>query len=492
MKAISSPPISKGSLVLFCVSAIVLIILIPFDQAAIYLNTYIACSVLVLACIICPAIFRDSCYSYCNPLTVISCIYGMLFGVCPIYDILTTNYLWYGYNLFENGLFATLVATIGYLIFVAVYACSAKEVSVSRLFDEGLRESSYTMPIIVAVYVLSFAANAYYMTANGGVDLLFTLSLGFLGNGGGEKSEAALGFISMFSYCLPAATLMIIEYGNSRILKAIAVYFMIALQVSRGFRFIIFEIAIMFLCYYYLKNRKMPNPCLLGSALFLLLGMVLFMTMFRNDIRGGATADLSCVDFSSLQKSFDEMFWDNLRIYKNFYGMVAAIPAKVPFAYLQQMVIATVVMVVPRAIWPGKPEHFGVGLDKIIGANFFDTGQAYPNLGEYWYSFGLVAVIFFMAIYGWWMKRSMIRFGKAGDNISKMALAVLISVNLQLIIRGYTPSNFWFVVFSIAPLYLIGPLCRLFDMRALKKKNGCLCENGKVFRNSDERCGSDS
>lgn len=416
----------------------------------------------------------------------------MMFGVCPIYDIITADYLWYGYNLFGNGLLATSVAILGYLVFVAVYACSAANTSVSRLFDEGLCESSYTIPVIVAVYVLSFAANAYYMTASGGVDLLFTLSLGFVGDGGGEKSEAALGFISMFSYCLPAATLMFTEYGESRILKVLAVYFMLALQVSRGFRFIIFEIAIMFLCYYYLKNRKMPNPCIMGSALLLLLGMVLFMTMFRNDIRGGATADLSGVSFSSLQKSFDEMFWDNLRIYRNFYGMVATIPNNVPFVYLQQMVIATIVMVVPRAIWPGKPQHFGLGLDKIIGANFFGTGQAYPNLGEYWYSFGLVAVIVFMAIYGWWMKRSMVRFGKADDKISKMALAVLIAVNVQLIIRGYTPSNFWFVVFSIAPLYLIGPLCALFDKRAIKMKNGCPSRNGKVNHNSNERFSSDS
>ena len=43
----------------------------------------------------------------------------------------------------------------------------------------------------------------------------------------------------------------------------------------------------------------------------------------------------------------------------------------------------------------------------------------------------------------------------ANDGLDLIMFSVLLGDNLQLLIRGYTPSNFWYVVFTVLPLYLI-------------------------------------
>lgn len=437
----------------------------PFEQDAIYQETYLLCAAFCLIALISIVLLKDRVCGYCNPITVITVVYIFIYGICPMHDIKMGEYTWFGYNFFSNGPKALLVTLLSYLCICVGYAVIAPTFKPRKVREPREFESKIIVAIIGVIFAFSFLANAYYMVSTSGNSLLYALSLGFLGDGGGTKSDAALGFIGMFSYSLPAVTLAYVEFGKTKWLKVVAVYLMIALQVSRGFRFIIIQIALMFLTYYWLRNQKLPSAKVIFSSCFVLMALLLFMTMFRSDVRAGAGADLSLISLNSLGDSFDDMFWDNLRIYKNFYGMVGAIPDRVPFAYFLQMGVAPLVMVVPRIVWPGKPEQFGVGVDVILGANFIGTGQAYPNIGEYWYSLGYFGVVLFSLLYGFWMRRIVYRYSESSGNISKMFLAVLISVNLQLIIRGYTPSNLWLVVFSILPLVLMKLIYRLLNVR---------------------------
>lgn len=453
--------------VAIALSALFFLAAFPFDQEPIYQETYFLCAVFCLIALISIVLLKDRGCGYCNPITVIAVIYIFLYGICPMYDIKMGEYIWFGYDFFPNGPKATLVAILSYLCICLGYAAIAPMFKPRKVREPKEVESKVIVAVIGVIYSLSFLANAYYMVAASGNSLLYALSLGFLGEGSGTKSDVSLGFIGMFSYSLPAVTLAYVEFGKTKWLKVIAVYLMLALQVSRGFRFIIIQIAVMFLAYYWLRNRKLPSVRVIFGSCAVLMPLLLFMTMFRNSVRAGAGADLSQVSLDSLGDSFDDMFWDNLRIYKNFYGMVGVIPDQVPFVYFSQMVVAPLIMVIPRIIWPGKPEHFGLAMDAILGANFAGTGQAYPNIGEYWYSIGYFGVVLFSLLYGFWMRRTVYRYSESSGKISKMMLAVLIAVNLQLVIRGYTPSNLWLVVFSILPLVLMRPLYRLLNVRPL-------------------------
>ena len=288
-----------------------------------------------------------------------------------------------------------------------------------------------------------------------GNSLVYCLTLGFVGEGGGEASDVALGFVSMFSNALPAVTLLYLQYGKWKTIKIVMTYLMIVLQVSRGFRFIIIQIFLMLLIYYRLKNKRYPNAALMGTAAVVLLVLLMLMTIFRGSIRAGGGMELSILSSDVLTKAFDDMFWENLRIYQNFYGMVGVIPNVFPFCYGDEIIIGTCVMLVPRILWPSKPSMYGgEGLSVLIGPNI-GSGQAYPALGEYYYALGVIGVVVMFGLLALFMKYMTARKGQSGDPLDWIMYAAVASCCLQLMIRGYMPSNFWLVVFSALPVLAV-------------------------------------
>ncbi len=443
--------------------------LFPFDAEAQYSSCYAACMALLLVGLLCCYDVSMRGAAPIDPFYIVSVIYLFMFAICPMYDIKIENYFWFGYSVFQNGCFATLIALIGYVSFYLFYRNSFKrdqKKAVRISWADGAEQPKYLVLFILIMWLVCFACNSFYMVS-GGNSLLYCLTLGFAGEGGGESSADPLGFIGMFAYALPAATLLYCQYGKGKLTKGVMVYLMLVLQVSRGFRFIIIQIAIMLLIYYRLKHRRYPSAALMGSGAILMLAALLLMTIFRSDVRSGAGMDLSALSSSVLLDSFDDMFWDNLRIYKNFYGMVGVIPNPFPFCFGDEIVIGTLVMLIPRIIWKSKPSMYGgEGLAVLIGPNIA-SGQAYPNLGEYYYALGVAGVVIMMGLLAVLMKYMSARKGHSDDPLDWIVYAAVSSCGLQLIIRGYMPSNFWLVVFSVLPVILVRTLFR----RTAKKRS---------------------
>ena len=75
--------------------------------------------------------------------------------------------------------------------------------------------------------------------------------------------------------------------------------------------------------------------------------------------------------------------------------MVPVIPSQYDYVWGRQIVIGTIVMMIPRALWPGKISSYGgEGLTTLIGPNIA-SGQAYPALGEYYYAAGFGEFCFY-------------------------------------------------------------------------------------------------
>lgn len=399
-----------------------------------------------------------------EPIVTISFFYIMIYFITPIYDLVSKQYLWYGYNLYEYGTKSSFIALLGYLIFYFLYY-SARRKKINNIENKKIKiNNEYILDskqkvilFILVMYIICFLANVFYLIKSNGNSLVYILSLGMLGKGGtGSVLNAPIGFISMLSYSLPTCTLLYWEFGESKLLKIILFIPMLLLQVVRGFRFFVIQIAITFFAYYYLKKKKRPTIKKIFFLGILLLIPILLMTLFRNNIRDGVGVNLSIVDINLIFKGFDAMFWENLRIYKNFYGMVAVIPEKFPYVYFRQIIIGTMIMFIPRIIWPGKISMYGgEGLATIIGSDI-GSGQAYPNLGEFYYAFGVWGVIFFMGLYSLWMKNLKVKYMNINSSgLDIIVFSVLLGTNLQLIIRGYTPSNFWYIIFAILPVYIV-------------------------------------
>ena len=193
---------------------------------------------------------------------------------------------------------------------------------------------------------------------------------------------------------------------------------------------------------------------------------ILLMTLFRDSIRSGGGINFSSISFNILLDAFDAAFWENLRIYKTYYGVIKAVPEMTSYLFGKQMIIYTMIMFIPRAIWKGKPGNPGTKAQELgINEIAVKSGSAYPCLGEYYYEFGILGVMFWMGIFGWWLQNLQIkyRFG-AKSNVDLMIYTTIVGTILQLVIRGYTPSNFWMIIFSMLPFLII----KKFFMRKIK------------------------
>ena len=226
------------------------------------------------------------------------------------------------------------------------------------------------------------------------------------------------------------------------------------MQVTRGFRFFIIQIIITFVSYYYVRLRKRPKLTSLMAAFAILMVFVIGMTIFREAMRWGGNVDFSSITLTKLQEAFDDAIWDNFRIYNNYYGIVGAIPSRYGYVYGRQIILGTLVMVIPRILWPGKiSSSANAGLKAIIGPKIA-SGQASPNISEYYYAFGALGVIICMGVFAAVMKIARNKMNSE-DPLDIMIFSVLLGANIQLIIRSYTPSNFWYVIFTLIPIWII-------------------------------------
>ena len=179
---------------------------------------------------------RTAGFDILDPIYFISATYSMLFFITPIYDIVRGNYLWFGYDVFSWGTRATAYALLGYLAFAVIYMVGFRKSDdepAPREPDPDQEETGKTLvPFILVMFVFCFFANMYYLTRNGS-SWLYVLSLGVFDSGGSaEQVTADIGFLAMFSYCLPAIVMLYWEYGESKALKILLFALMLVMQVA--------------------------------------------------------------------------------------------------------------------------------------------------------------------------------------------------------------------------------------------------------------------
>ncbi len=460
---------------------ILLLVLFPSYDNEIYRTNYLidVICLTVLLCMYVVGYLLDK-YDFFSPITFFSFLYFFMFFITPIYDLLIGEILWFNKDLFLYGIKGSLYAFLGYLCFYAAYVLCFRGDNCDLSFNEDVRikNSRNTRKLnvlIVMGYFICLIANMFYMTKSGGKSILYILTLGLLGSGDPNDITENLGAIGMLSYCLPSFTLMYCEYGESKLLKVLFFVLMFQLQVARGFRFIIIQIIIMFVFYWRLSRNRPFKFIQVFSVLLLLLASIIVMTMFRDAVRSGSGVNLSEISLKAVKKALDAAFWDNLRIYKNFYAIIMVVPEKTPYLLGKQMIIYTVIMLVPRAIWHNKPGNPGTTATRIsLGMVAVKGGSAYPCLGEYFYEFGLPGILIFMTIFGLWTKKYEYKLRiHRSSNIDLMKYCTLVGVILQLVIRGYTPSNFWLVVFCLIPYWFIDNY-----IRTSNREQACLYDFG--------------
>ena len=443
-------------IIIFFITIFLCIINLPTNQEKLYIDNYIVnfLSIFIIEIII-------FCYSYkgkkniYDPLYFVTIIYVLCFFVAPIYDILIRDYFWFSVNLFEYGVKGSIVALIGFVSFYLGYNSKIKPGI--KIKNKITKTSKYNYKKIafvsIIIWLVCLIISLFYLK-KAGKSFLYVLSLGSSGFDESAISEESLGALSMFSYSLLPATMLYIECGKNKYLKIFIFIITLLIEITRGFRFIIIIQIISIIVYYVIKKRKRVKIYQLFLLTVIFIFIIGLVGYTRGDMRSGNGVMLTGFSF---EYCIDSVI-NNFRIYKTYYAVIKTVPEIVPFNYFNQIVVYSLIMTIPRAIWKSKPfPDNNVPISKGISQYASEAGQAYPNCGEFYYSFGIIGVIFFMYIFGMFSKK-IYRLLSIDDPFNLIMFSLLYGSLFQLIIRGYTPSNLWLLVFLLWPILIVKKL----------------------------------
>lgn len=396
-----------------------------------------------------------------EPITIISILYMMLFVFEPMIDICENNLKWFGGNYTSFGIKGTWIAVAGYLFFFIGYR--TKRFSFAPSSHNELRykvkketkeveDNAYYAKVAIVFWIACYFLSVLFLLLSG-KSLAFILTGGLTGNGDLLESRKMLGALSMFSYCLVGAWMLYFVYGKNKSLKVITFILTVFIYYIRGYRFIIIIFALAPIVFMYLYKQKRPRLVTIIGAIIVMIIFVGFVAAARNSVRYGGGISSDMVNWDAAL----EQVKDNFRIYKTYYALVGYVPQKTNYLHGQQIFLYTALMFVPRIIWKSKPET-SAGLYLIrdaISESAFLSGTAYPIIGEFYIEFGSVGVVIFMFLYGYLNKSWMNKYGLSYSKFDQIMYSILLLSNFQIVIRGYTPSNFYMVIFLVLPLLFI-------------------------------------
>lgn len=387
-----------------------------------------------------------------EPLLITTIIYLMLFSITPLINIINNDNLWFGVDVMEGCIKATSIYIISYVFLWIGYNCNIKlkrniNKKIKKIYEYEDKKRILNIAIIIwgACFLLSIC---YFLLSGMNLTYIFTLGgAGEISNNGGSAIE----FISMFSYSLIPTFMYIYIYGKNKLFKSVLFLLSLLVYLLRGFRFIIVILVIAPIVYKYIKSNTKPKAnkiVLLGIVMILGIGVIGFI---RDAIRFDGNISWSNLSIDFIVNAIKE----NFDIYKTFYGGVVAIPTLHNYTMGSQ-ILYTFTMFIPKIIWSNKPmpqvqELIALSINEV-GSK---SGTAWPNLGEFYTEFGVLGCIILMFIFGVLLSKSKKLTYDLNNDHKLIAYSIILPSILQLVIRGYTPSNFYLMVFLIMPIIFI-------------------------------------
>ena len=382
-----------------------------------------------------------------EPIVFVTLMYYLIFVLMPIINILTNNLYVFGYNPMGGCVKATFIFLLGYVaLFFGYYLFDKKKAG-----EREVREEYDKKDLLLYSWIVWVAAIAIYLLYNQliGRSVLYMLSFGFLGGGSIGSSSFTVDFLSMIVYCSFFPMMNIFNYSQSKWVKLLVLYVTCVPLATRGFRSVLIIPLLAPFIYHYLKKKKTPSFkmfCLVLALIILMIGAIGYA---RGSLRVGEGADFEGYEYSDGV----EGMLDYLGSYKVFYSAVEKYPAQYDYTMGQQLAYS-VIMYIPRAIWPEKPaapvqEAIGNAVNGIAK----EAGSTWPNLGEYYTDLGVFGVALIMFLLGMILAKMKKLYESGRVTSSSLSMySLLLPGLLPIIAYGYTAGNLPTIVFMALPL----------------------------------------
>lgn len=435
----------------------------PFDGAVRERVNYLCllCSFAVLATVFFGEIVKHGIDLF-EPVVLISAMYGAIMIFAPLRCIVTGDFYLFQLDTMDGAFKGTVIFTISMLAFYIGYFCkiSIKRFKHIKFFGifRNIKRNKYAYNahnIVTIAYIIWFASLFLTMIyeISIGRSPLYLFTFAKTGNVELVAPETSLGILINFEFSMIGAWMFIFAFGKKKVPKAILFLITLSVLYVRGFRFVMLILIMAPIMYIYMRKNKRPSLAIIAVGAIMALIMFASIGAMRGAIRSGGEADFVMHSFSD---SFEEIFQSDFCVFKGYYNLVAGMPEKHDFTYGFGSLFYTFVMAIPRAIWPGKPLPISREvLLAVEGKAIVDSGNAFVNLGEFYMEFGAIGCIVFMWLFGWLMAKlkKIYTHSKSVDNI--ILYCTLLPAIIQLIGRGYMPSNAYLMLFLAFPYLII-------------------------------------
>lgn len=399
-------------------------------------------------------LFRYGFYIF-SPVTMVAVLTIITFSIEPMISMLTDDTLLSGKYVYNGCIKATIVYIVGMVAFLWVYYNNfsfGKNIS-SKISDEwdGDYYKNTTMLVLAYVFVFIGLGVSVLDLLKQGFSLQYILSAGTQGSY--DASEDSVGVFINLRYFMMPGFLYLDVYSERKLPKNILRFVAIMCFFLRNKRWIIILLILAPIALHYYKEKRKP-PIKLIFLVAVIFGVAIGAMQFMRGI-SHSVSDIDWSEFGLID------IWKgvagNFDLYKTLYAAVTYFPDQHFYTMGQQMIYLTIVTCIPRAIWPNKPVSI---IDRELKVYFMGQGAvqgawAYAQMTEFYIEFGWIGVVVCMILFSCFCKY-LRRCYIEPQNIHDLIISsMMFPMLMQMVIRGYTPNNFWPIFFMILPVFVM-------------------------------------
>lgn len=411
-----------------------------------------------------------------QPIYIVNGTFYLYFVFKPWMDLLLNLKYYFGMNLFSYLPLATIYVMIGIVMLeLGYYSIIDVSTFVKKFSKINSQNNNSNRAIKYAIFLLLIGSIMFYLYTrmlNMSFISLITLNLFNtspirFASSSIQQSNPFINYLYSSQYLLVGSFAILYAFQKKWRFLLLPLFLAIfALFTTIGFRFILVVMIVFLVFYRYLKKSEIPK---LKDILFLILIIFLMFLVvggvgaIRDSIRTGNDIKINQLNLQDIWINFAY----NLNIYQTVYAMVVNIPKYHNYIYGYTYYLA-IVQPIPRGLWPNKP----AGIPDVESAIFagnprpFESGQAYPIIGDFYINFGLIGIIILMFLFGLSLKIlwKYLEIYK-NNNWVKIIFSLSSGYLIQLVSRGWPPQILTELFFLIFPIIFGQWLTNRFSFR---------------------------
>lgn len=388
-----------------------------------------------------------------EPIVLVSFVHVLLFEITPIVCLITERIYFFGTYVWGGCIKGTYISTLGYCVLLMFYFSKSPNLTTYDDAKEiNVEKNEMCLYINYIIWMIAFICNVIVILGSG-LNIRYILTGGRVLMESEATSKSSFGFLVIVAYAMIPSFIYILEMGKNKMAKLSLFYLMFMSFYVRGFRFIMIAVLMAPIIYNYLKKNKRPKLYMIAIILIAFSIFSGYMQFARAAIRAGSGGEIDLSVVFNI-KNISDMLIDNFEIVKTYYGIVEHFPKDFFYLLGSEMIVYTVVLFVPRFIWPSKPQP---PIYTVISGAINEAGRvagtAYPYIGEYYFEFGVIGVCICMAFLGRLLRKLHV-YMYTKNYHDYVLYSCVFPLLLQILIRGYTPTNFYMILAVMLPIFI--------------------------------------